>query len=177
MHYQPDKKLGHSHVPGYEPDCWDHSQSWLGPYQQIGEFFSNQNDQSEVSELLYLCNHYLTHPTLFESFALFSESLYWNFQCDCQALHHVISKYLEDWNVIVCCSVDKSWNKVHARNWLFKMVTIYPLHHPPNLVSIFYNISSKKMLTGSYQFRHLRFNYIKNSVSNMGCTWWTSLFI
>ena len=60
---------------GYGPDLtyWDRCQSRPGSHQQIQEFFSYQNDQSEASKLPYLFNHHWTHPTLFKPSVLSSD--------------------------------------------------------------------------------------------------------
>ena len=64
-------------------------------------------------------------------------------QYECHAVQHAIFKFLEKWIVSWCCfphqqcsinshlvhSRQIQKHKVHAQNWLFKIVTIYPLHH------------------------------------------------
>ena len=57
MHYLPDKKLIHSNVHGYGPDCLaevfvNHD---LDPINKLGNSFF-RNDQSGASKLSYLCN-------------------------------------------------------------------------------------------------------------------------
>ena len=74
MHYLADKKLRHSHVPGYVSNWLSRivvNHGWSK--QQVWEFFSYQNDQSVAYELPYIRNHYWTHPTFFRSSALFSD--------------------------------------------------------------------------------------------------------
>ena len=73
--------------------------AWISP--KIRQFYSYQNDQSEVSELLYLRNHYWTHSTPFEYFVLSSDwhpntlkSLYSNFRHGCQFEEPAACKYL-----------------------------------------------------------------------------------
>ena len=81
---------------------------------------------------------------LFESSVLFSDwhsnivkSSYWRFWYECPAVEPVVSKFLEEWITSWCYlphsvqltlvwyTVDKAWNKVHAQNSWFKMVTIW----------------------------------------------------
>ena len=116
--------------------------------KQQTQFFFYQNDQNEASELLYLCNHQWTHPTAFESSALFSDwhpntvkSSYWNFRHEWMPSftvgHFLISRgvYLCDgaaflrnsaqWTLIYR-TVNKTINKQTARSKLkSKMAIIY----------------------------------------------------
>ena len=89
MHCLPDKKHRHFHVSCYEPD-------WLAGIivnygldltKKFVSSFSYVYNQSEASELQYLCYHYWTHLTLFESFVLSLDcqhlkSLYCYFQLE-----------------------------------------------------------------------------------------------
>ena len=91
-------------------NSWDRCQLWLGSNQQIREFFSYQNNQSEVSELPYLLNYKCLVPILFVSSALSSDwhrntlkSSYCSFRCEYNAVQHAISTFLEDWIVSWCC--------------------------------------------------------------------------
>ena len=120
MHYQPDKK-----------------QALTGPHwlvgivvnhglDQIRQFFSYQNDQSEASDMSYLRNQHWTHPTLFKFSVLPSDwhlnivkSLHWSFQSECQAVRHSVSKFLEEWIASKSCFSQKQWltdsNLFHSR--------------------------------------------------------------
>ena len=60
--YLPDKKLRHSHVPGYEGDRLDFTNNF-----RILFLFLNQNDQNEASDQPYFGNPHWTHPTFLNS--------------------------------------------------------------------------------------------------------------
>ena len=66
------KLIRHSHNPAYESD-------WLArivvnhSLNLTNKFFSGQNHQNGIWELPYLCNHYGTHRTHFESSVLNSD--------------------------------------------------------------------------------------------------------
>ena len=89
------RNLQHSHVHSYWPAwlAWVVFNHCLDLFGDIQEFLSYQNDQNKFSGVLYLRNHYWTHPTLFKHSALSSDehlntlrSSYWSFQYECQAV-------------------------------------------------------------------------------------------
>ena len=60
MHYLPDKKLRHFHVPGYVPDWF--ALIVINHGQDLTKKFGSSY-HSEVSELLYVRNHHQTQLT------------------------------------------------------------------------------------------------------------------